>query len=435
MSDEALIEGQQKKSVLSAIFSKKMGICVVTGFVSGLPLYVLVTLLTGFLRDQQVDLTVIGLFSLISFPYTWKFLWAPLIDRYTVFGIGRRRGWMLLTQLILIPAIGCLGLFDTQNSIGFILAVSFMVAFASATQDIAIDAYRRELLSDLELGLGNSLFVNAYRVAGIVPGGLSFILADFLPWSWVFPITAAFMLPGLILTIFLHEYNAPKAPRNLKSAVVEPWREFITRRGLRSALLVILFVFLYKLGDSMCTALATPFYIDMGYSKTVIGIVAKNVGLWSTVIGGLCGGVLMLKIGINKALWLFGFGQMITVVGFALLASRGTAADLVAAGQDAVVPSVWALALVIGAEALGAGLGTAAFVSFIAKETNPAFTATQFALLTSLSAVPRTFCNATTGVLVKYMGWENFFWLCVLLALPGMLLLFKVAPWNAKTPD
>lgn len=402
------------------IFSRRMGICVAQGFVSGLPLYLLLTLVTAWLRKEGVDLKLIGLMALLMVPYTWKFVWAPLLDRFSLLGLGRRRGWMLLSQLVLIAAICLMGLCRPAQSMGTVALLCFVVALASATQDIALDAYRRELLVDEELGLGNSLFVNAYRIAGLIPGGLSLILADFISWSEVFVVTAAFMLPGVMVTLLIREVENSAAPRTLYAAVVEPWREFMQRAGFKHALLIVLFVFLYKVGDSMATALATPFYVDLGYELSTIGIIAKNVGLWSMVAGGLLGGIWMIKLGINRSLWIFGVGQLITIMGLAVLAKAG----------ESGVPSLWLFSLAVGGEALGAGLGTAAFVAFIASQTNKAYTATQFALLTSLSAVPRTFCNALTGYIVHYLGWTQFFLLCMLLAVPGMLLLFKVAPWS-----
>ncbi len=404
------------------ILSPRMGICLITGFSSGLPLYVLIVLLAAFLKDSGVDLKIIGLFSLVTFPYTWKFLWAPLTDRFALWGLGRRRGWMLTTQVVLICAIGSVGWFDPHHSLALIMGLVCLTAFASATQDIVIDAFRREILSDRELGLGSSLFVNAYRIAGLVPGSLSLIAADFFPWHYVFAGTALCMLPGLLLTLCVREPTVRTRPHTLRQAVVEPFADFIGRKGVGGALLCLAFVFFYKIGDSMATALATPFYLELGFSLSVIGIVAKNVGIWSMVAGGMLGGILMLKIGINKALWLFGIAQLLPILGFAWLAHVG------AQGQAAV----WLLALVIGAEALGTGLGTAAFVSYIARECTPAFTATQFALLSSFSAVPRTFCNAATGFIVQALGWENFFLVCTALALPGMCLLFKIAPWGAE---
>jgi PAT family beta-lactamase induction signal transducer AmpG len=300
-----------------------------------------------------------------------------------------------------------------------------LLAFLSATQDIALDAYRRELLSDAELGLGNAIHVNAYRIAGLVPGSLSLILADSLPWDVVFIVTALFMLPGIAMTVMVSEPHRAVPPKTLREAVVEPFHEFITRQGWRSALLILAFLFFYKLGDSMCTALATPFYLDMGYSKTDIGLIAKNAGLWPAVIGGMLGGLWMVKIGINRALWLFGVVQLVSIFGFAWLASLGPQESIGAVERVS-------LAWVIGLEALGVGLGTVAFVAYIARTTHPAYTATQFALFTSLMAMPRTFANAATGWLVESMGWTGFFLLCALFAIPGMLLLFKVAPWNEK---
>lgn len=413
-----------KNQLLKEIFSKKMALCLSLGFASGMPLFVVLTLLGAYLRKEGVNLKEIGLFSLIMIPYTWKFVWSPLVDRYNLFHLGRRRSWMLISQIAVFFSIFLLGQFSPKTSLSVIAVVSVILSFASATQDIVIDAYRREILTDRELGLGTSLFITASRASSLVPGGLSLVIAQFLSWSDVFFITAAFMLPALVVTFFIKEPETINAPRNLRQAIIEPFREFKDRRGLKSMFLIILFVFCYKLGDSMATALATPFYIDLHYDLLTIGLVAKNAGLWSMLIGGILGGVIMLKTGINKALWYFGFGQLITILGFVILAHEGIGSD--------TAPSVFLLAFVIIAECLGAGLGTSAFVAFLSAQTNKTYAATQFALLTSLSAVPRTFCNATTGYIVEFMGWENFFIFCTFLAIPGMLLLLKVAPFKSE---
>lgn len=413
-------------SLWQQLFTRRMLICVFTGFSSGLPLYLLFNLLPAWLRSEHVDLKTIGLFALIQFPYTWKFLWSPLLDRYVVPMLGRRRGWMLLTQLGLLAVIASMGAFSPQTEIWTIAYIATLLAFLSATQDIVLDAYRRELLTDNELGMGSSVHVNAYRIAGLVPGSLSLILSDVMPWNMVFIVTALFMLPGIFMTLLVKEPNRASPPKTLREAVVEPFHEFISRQGLKSALLVLAFIFFYKLGDSLCTALATPFYLDMGYSKTDIGLIAKNAGLWPAVIGGLLGGLWMIKIGINRALWLFGVVQLLSIFGFAWLASLGHHTEI-------SVLELAQLALVIGLEAFGVGVGTAAFVAFIARSTHPAYTATQFALFTSLAAVPRTFINATAGWFVELIGWQGFFLLCSVLAIPGMLLLLKVAPWNSAT--
>ena len=413
-----------KNQLLKEIFSKKMALCLSLGFASGMPLFVVLTLLGAYLRKEGVNLKEIGLFSLIMIPYTWKFVWSPLVDRYNLFHLGRRRSWMLISQIAVFFSIFLLGQFSPKTSLSVIAVVSVILSFASATQDIVIDAYRREILTDRELGLGTSLFITASRASSLVPGGLSLVIAQFLSWSDVFFITAAFMLPALVVTFFIKEPETINAPRNLRQAIIEPFREFKDRRGLKSMFLIILFVFCYKLGDSMATALATPFYIDLHYDLLTIGLVAKNAGLWSMLIGGILGGAIMLKTGINKALWYFGFGQLITILGFVILAHEGIGSD--------TAPSVFLLAFVIIAECLGAGLGTSAFVAFLSAQTNKTYAATQFALLTSLSAVPRTFCNATTGYIVEFMGWENFFIFCTVLAIPGMLLLLKVAPFKSE---
>ncbi|HEY5993095.1 MAG TPA: AmpG family muropeptide MFS transporter [Gallionellaceae bacterium] len=407
------------------LFTRRMLICVFTGFSSGMPLFLLFNLVPAWLKTEGVDLTTVGLFALIQFPYTWKFVWSPLLDRYVVPVLGRRRGWMLVSQVALLLLIMLLGGFTPQTDISTIAAICTVLAFVSATQDVVLDAYRRELLNGSEMDMGNGVHVGAYRVASLVPGSLSLYLSDHLAWNTVFIITALFMLPGLVMTLLVSEPHRAEPPRTLRAAVIEPFREFILRKGWASALWILAFTFFYKLGDSLCTTLATPFYLDLGYSKTEIALVAKHAALWPAVIGGILGGVWMVKIGINRALWLFGVVQVVSIFGFVWLSTQGHHSG------DAAMDYA-ALAAVIGVEALGVGLGTAGFVAFIARNTHPAYTATQFALFTSLSAVPRTFVNAAAGWLVKAMGWTDFFLLCAILAVPGMLLLLKVAPWNEK---
>ena len=401
------------------LFTRRMLICVFTGFSSGLPLYVLLTLVPGWLRSEHVDLKAIGLFTLVQFPYTWKFVWAPLLDRFAFPLLGRRRGWMLTTQCALLLSISLIGGLVPGTDLKVIAALAAITAFLSASQDIVLDAYRREILSDAELGLGTAVHVNAYKIAGLIPGSLSLVLADHLPWATVFLITALFMVPGVGMTLLVSEPTVPAgAPRTLRAAIAEPFVEFLGRAGWTQAALVLSFIFLYKLGDSMATALATPFYLDMGFTKSEIGLIAKNAGLWPSVFGGLVGGLWMVKLGINRALWLFGAAQALSILGFAALSQ--------------LPGDRFALACAIGFEALGVGLGTAAFTAFIARTTNPRYTATQFALFTSLAAVPRTLINATTGWIVEQLGWFEFYLLCTVLAIPGMVLLQWVAPWNEK---
>lgn len=403
-----------------------MLICIFTGFASGLPLYLLLQLLPAWLQSEGINIKTIGLFGLTQIPYIWKFLWAPFLDRFSLFHLGRRRGWILLTQVMLLLLIASLGFFDPSINISLIACLSLCIAFFSATADITLDAYRRELLADNELAFGNTVHINAYRIAGLVPGSLSLILADHIAWQSVFIITSLFMLPSIILTFLIKEPSCePKTPKSIYNIVVEPIQEFLKRRGLHSALLILAFIFFYKLGDSMATALATPFYLQMGFSKSAIGLIAKHAALWPSIFGAFLGGILMIKIGINKALWLFGVVQLVSILGFVWLSLLGP--------FPVITPfAKMALAIVIAFEALGVGLGTAAFVAFIAKNTNPLYTATQFALFTSLAALPRTIFNSTTGFLVESLGWTHFFWFCACLGIPGMLLLFVVAPWSKE---
>ncbi|QIE22061.1 Anhydromuropeptide permease [Caballeronia sp. SBC1] len=404
-----------------AFLNKRMLICVFIGFTSGLPLFTLVYLVQAWLRTEGVNLKEIGLFALIQFPYTWKFIWAPLMDRYVPrlpgWRPGRRRGWMIVTQLLVAVAIGALGFISPKDQIWTVAALTALVAFFGASQDIAIDAYRRELLADTEQGLGNAVFVNAYKIAALIPGSLGLILADHLPWSTVFLVTAAFMLPGMVLTLVVKEpeiHGTP--PKNLRDAIIQPFREFIARDGWRTALLILGFIFLYKLGDTMATTLSTSFFLDIGFNKTQIGVIAKTVAFWASLAGGIVGGVWLVKIGIARGLWIFGVLQIVSTLGFAWLAKIG--------------PSPVALAALYGFETFATGLTMAAFVAYIASTTDPRYTATQFALFTSLASVPRTLASASSGFVVAQTGWFEYFMICAALSIPGMLLLPKIAPWR-----
>lgn len=404
--------------------SKRMLVCVSLGFASGLPLFIIYNLLSAWLRASGVDLKAIGLFALVGFPYTWKFVWSPLMDRFALPGVarlGRRRSWMLVTQILILLVVYAVGQFNPKTELSIVVALVALLAFFSASQDIVVDAYRREYLPDAQQGSGTAVFVNAYKLSTLVPGSLALILSDHLPWSQVFLITSLFMLPGILTTIIVDEPTTRGAPpKNLREAVVLPFREFVQRRGWKYAAFILLFIFLYKLGDSMATALATPFYIDLGFSRTDIGLVAKNAGLWASLAGGILGAIWMEQTGVNKALWIFGVLQLLAIIGFAILAKTGA--------------NLWVLGWVIGVEAFAVGLGTAAFTAFMAQTTDPRYTATQFALFTSLSAVPRTFMNASTGYIVAQTGWFNFFLICFALGIPGMLLLPKIAPWGQPKP-
>ena len=404
------------KSLLKIILSGRMLVALLMGFACGLPLLLTISLLQAWMKEEGVDLAVIGLMALVGLPYTLKFLWAPFLDRFTLPFFGRRRGWLLVAQVALIFSIVGLGLTDPGNNPWMVAFAAFLVTFFSASQDIVVDAYRREDLPDKELGLGSSLYVNGYRVGMLLASGGGLIMADHMSFFMVYVIMAACMLPGVLTTLLAPEPHASAGtPKSLKEAVVGPMVEYFSRSG---AIWILAFILLYKIGDQMASAMTMPFYLDIGFTKTEIGAVVKLFGFWATIAGSLIGGILMLRLGINRSLWIFGFLQAISTAGFAILAKIGY--------------SIVALSGVIAFENLSGGMGTAAYVAFMASITNKKFTATQYALLTSLMGVPRVMASAPTGFLAKNIGWEGFFIFCTLIAIPGMLLLFKFAPWNTK---
>jgi len=403
-----------KKNVLKVILSRRMLIAFIMGFSCGLPLLLTMGVLQAWMKDESIDLTLIGLINLVQLPYTWKFIWAPITDRFTLPFLGRRRGWLLIVQLGLIVSIAALGYSNPANHFWMMTIAAMLTAFFSATQDTVVDAYRREDLPDEELGLGSSSYIFGYRLGTMLAAGGGLIMADNMPWPIVYQIMAACMLIGVLATLLTPEpVTGIKAPGTLKSAVIDPFIEYFKRDG---ALWILAFVLLYKIGDSMASGITTPFYLEIGFTKTEIGSVVKIFGMWAIIAGAFIGGTLMVRIGINRSLWIFGFLQAASTACFAILAQVGT--------------SITALSAVIAFENLSSGMGSAAQLAFMASITDKRFTATQYALLSSLAAFPRVIASAPTGYLAKHMGWEAFFISCALIAIPGMLLLIKFAPWN-----
>lgn len=407
------------RDTLAAMFSWRMLVALLMGFSSGLPLLLTGSVLQAWLKDGGVDLTHIGLFALAGLPYTLKFLWSPLFDRYIPPLLGRRRGWLVLIQVALAAALFLLGgAQPTAGHLWLVMLAGLLVAFFSASQDIVVDAYRRESLGESELGLGSALYVNGYRVGMLLAGGGGLILADWLSFETMYRLMAACMLSCVAVTLLAPEPPLPEGrPQSLRAAVVLPFRDYFARRG---AWLILAFILLYKLGDTMASAMTVPFYLDLGYTKTEIGAVVKLFGFWATIAGGTLGGVWILRVGMHRALWLFGVGQMLSTLGFVVLAYLPLSAG--------------ALATVVAVENLTAGMGTAAFVGFMAALTDRRFTATQYALLTSLMGVPRVLLAAPTGWFAQSLGWPLFFLLCVLIAIPGLMLLRPVARLAVNQP-
>lgn len=402
-------------ATLQAIVSGRMLVALMMGFASGLPLLLTGSTMQAWLKESGVDLAMIGAAAMIGLPYTLKFLWAPLFDRYTIPLFGRRRGWLALSQLALVLALLALSMSNPASSLWGVACAALLVTFFSASQDIVIDAYRRESLSDQELGLGAAMFVNGYRVGMLLAGGGGLILADLLTFPTMYQLMALFMGLCILVTLFSPEpREAAGSPRTLREAVIEPFMEFFKRP---EAIAILTFILLYKLGDTLASAINVPFYLDLGFSKSEIGAIAKLFGFWATLIGGTLGGIWILRIGLYRSLWLFGFLQMASTFGFVLLAQTGH--------------SIPMLTGVIAVENFTGGLGTAAFVGFMGAMTDRRFTATQYALLSSLMGVPRVILSTPTGWMVGEMGWTMFFLLCTLLAIPGLLMIRRFKGWDS----
>lgn len=392
------------------------------GFSSGLPLALTGGTLQAWMTDAKTDLTTIGIFSLVGLPYSFKFLWAPLLDRFNMpllANLGRRRSWMLTWQFLLVAAIAWMGFCNPSTQAPLLATAALCVVFLSASQDITIDAYRTEVLDDKSRGRGSSLSVLGYRLAMIVSGALALRLADTgTSWQNVYLLMAACMGVGIATSFFTKEpeITAPP-PRSLEEAVLAPLGNFFRRKG---AIEVVLFVFLYKLDVVLATGLLTPFLMKIGYTKTQIGDVTKVFGLIATILGTLSGGFILDKIGLKRALWLFGILQGLATLSLLAIAITGST-------------DIWMLTTAIGLENFLSGMGNAAYAAFLMRLCDKRFTATQFALLSSIMAATRTAATSVTGVLADNLGWVNYFIVAMLSAIPGLLMLLRYDSWDAPS--
>jgi len=448
--------------IINPYFQKKIFITLSMGFVSGIPLLLTITLLQAWLTDEGISKSTIGLFALVGLPYSLKFLWAPIFDGITLSTFGRRRSWMLVTQILLIVTIIGLGMTDPAMNATNVAILAVLVAFSSASQDIVIDAYRRESLSDEEQTLGASAYVLGYRIGALAAGAGGLILADYMTYQMVYTLMSFVMIYGVLITIIADEPNNSYRPSNFIETVIKPFIEFfdrytsinniaadrlkhvrdgftiklspvpnifnrnishgyrrskITRRNILKNVfltpaLILLFILLYKIGDTMAHSLSTNFYLDIGFSKTEIGTIVKFFGLFATLIGAFAGGLIALKVGLYQSLIMFGVFQAIATLGFSLLAVIGD--------------NIYLLMTVISLENLAAGMGYTAYLAFIANMTNKQFTATQFALMTALMSLPRTLFSGFSGYLVEFFDWELYFVFCSLIAIPALIILSKL---------
>lgn len=396
-----------------------MLIVLLMGFSSGIPLALTGGTLQAWMAVEGVDLKTIGVFSLVTSPYYLKPLWAPFMDRFVPPILGRRRGWILLSQVGLFFGIAIMAAFSPAQSPVMIAVLAVAVAFFSASQDIVLDAYRLEILKPEEYGAGAGTYMLGYRLAMILSGGVALILSDHLTWPQVYLVMAATMLIGMTTCFFAPEPQISEAPpKSLRDAVLLPLAEFFKRPGI---LEIALFIFLYKLDAVVASALVTPFLLELGFSGTDIGSVFKVYGVVATIAGTLTGGTLMVKWGIQRSLWIFGILQGIAGFMFYWLAHVGKNYGVMVGA--------------ISAENFFSGMGTAAYAAFLMSLCNKRFSATQYALLSSVMALTRTIGQAPSGYLVASIGWQNYYLVSIFVALPALLLLTRYSHWMKKTSE
>ena len=400
------------RKALAVYADPRILLIAVMGFSSGLPLLLTLSTLSYWLAKLGVTKTSIGLFASVGIPYSFKFLWAPLLDQIRPPFLGRRRGWAIVIQAALALSILAMGFTDPAVNPWWTALAALVVAFFSASQDIVIDAYRIEILPEAEQGAGSAATQVGYRIGLLAAGAGAVALADYVAWPVVFAVLAALVGVGMIAFLVAPEPVAPPTPEResfaawLMRGVVGPLAEFFLRRG---ALVILLFVLLYKFGDAISGTMATPFYVELGFTGVEIAAVTKVFGIIASLAGTLAGGLLVARFGIMRALLIGGVLQAAGILLFALLAMRG---------HD----TVW-LAIAVGGDNFVGGLGSAAFVAYLSALCNVAFTATQYALLSSFMAVGRTLLSSGSGWLATQLGWVNFFVVSTGLAIPGLILL------------
>lgn len=402
--------------LLKIFLNRRMFLMLLMGFASGLPLALTGATLQAWMTTEGIDLSTIGLFSLVGLPYTLKFLWAPLMDRFQPPFLGRRRGWMLFCQLSLMALIIFLGFSRPAQMPGLMACLALAVAFLSASQDIVIDAYRTEFLRKEEFGTGAGVAIMGYRIGMLVSGAMALMLADFFSWQAVYCLMAGLLLFGIYSTLSAPEPIIPSGtPRALREAVLGPLLDYFRRKG---AWEVLSFIVLYRIDVVIAVSLVTPFLLKLGFSKTEIAGLNKTLGLLMTILGSLAGGAMIPRLGMKRALLIFGVLQCFSTLLFSLLAAIGFNHLL--------------LALAVSGESFCSGLGNAAFIAFLMGLCNKRYTATQYALLTSLGALSRVFAGAPMGFLAEAVGWVSFFNLATLSGLPGLLLVyFRYNYWDS----
>jgi MFS transporter, PAT family, beta-lactamase induction signal transducer AmpG len=396
-------------SSLASFKNRRIAVMLPLGFASGLPLALTAGTLQAWLTVVDVDLRTIGLFTLVGLPYTLKFLWAPVMDRFVPPWLGRRRGWMIVMQIALVAGIVAMSLIDPTKTPLLLAAMALLVATTSASQDIVFDAYRTDVLKATERGFGAAVSVTGYRIAMLVSWAGALIVSTYLGWGQTYFLIAALMLIGVGATLLSPEPASPvNIPRNVAEAVWEPVHEFFSRSP---ALLLLLLIVLYKLGDAFAGSLTTAFLIrGMGFEAAEVGIVNKGLGMVTTIVGALLGGIWMVRMGLFRSLLIFGGLQALSNLTFMLLAWTGKSYPI--------------MVLAVAFENVSGGMGTAAFVALMMSLCDHRYTATQYALLSAMAALGRVFVGPPSGYVVEAVGWVSFFFITFLAALPGLWLLW-----------
>jgi MFS transporter, PAT family, beta-lactamase induction signal transducer AmpG len=410
-----------KTSPLRIFGQPKMAVLVFLGFSSGLPFYLTSKTLQAWMTTAKVDLATIGFFSLVTLPYSLKFIWAPVMDRYVPPFLGRRRGWVLITQVLLLLVIAAMSLHDPRTGLRMLAVNAIAIAFFSASQDISLDAYRTDVLETREMGAGAAVFVMGYRIAMITTGALAFFLADRMSWNTVYVLIALLMVIGIATTFIAPEpvlRDAP--PKTLAEAVVLPFADFFQRAGVLRALLVLLFIVVYKYSDSLAGSMTTPFLLQAGFSQSEVGAVFLGAGVIATIVGVIVAGAAIGKFGINRSLWMFVVFQGLS--------------NLTYYGLSLAEKSHALMVTAVITENFGLGLVTGAMTAYLMSMCNKRFTATQFALLSSLMAASRDILVAPAGKIIEAVGWPSFFLITVAMAIPPLVLLPFIAPWSRDEP-
>ncbi len=420
MATQSVKKPSTLKSLTEALRSWRTASVTLLSFSSGLPLGLVWIAIPDWLRSVGVDIRVVGLITLAQAPWTFKFLWSPLMDRYSPPWLGRRRGWAAIAQIALMILIfGLAGVGNAPEAPWVVGALALAIAFASATQDIAIDAYAVEVLRPEEQGVAVGARIAIYRAAMFIAGGLSISLAAKISWKLVFVGLALMYLPMLLVTIGAPEPDKQqKPPATLREAIWLPFIGFLSRHR---ALEILGFVIFYKLGDNLATSLLRPFLIDMGYDANARGAGLATIGVVSTLSGTFIGGAVTTLIGLGHALWVFGILQIVSNIGYVLVANSSVNLPLMYSAM--------------GFETFTQGLGTGAFSVLLLRMTQKRFSATQYALFSSLFSLPRVIAGPISGITVDAIGWTTFFWLSMILSIPGLILLSRFVPIGMREPE